>query len=83
METRKEFMTAKEVAEYIGFSISWVRQAVSKGTITCYKPNQKTLFFKKTDIDNYIFRNKVSAKKEIASKIAARSYFRETSGVVK
>lgn len=75
MKNQNEIMTAQGVANYTGFSLSWVRKAVSNGTLTFYKPNLKTIFFKRSDIEAYIFSNRIPARGELAAKIASDSYF--------
>jgi len=72
MIPNNEILSAKEVAELTGFSISWVRKAVKHRTIPFYKPNSKVLFFRKSEIVNYILSNRFESKEEQETKVATK-----------
>lgn len=77
MRTPEKILTAKEVAEMTGFTISWVRKVVREKLITYYKPNRNTLFFKRSDVLEYLLSNKYPSKSMLDVKDTARSYFSE------
>jgi excisionase family DNA binding protein len=52
-------------AEYLGISKSHLYQLTSKGKIGHYKPAGKKLYFDKTDLDEYLRRNRVKPQWEI------------------
>ncbi len=51
-------LTVKEAAAYLKVSIHTVHRWTSKGTIPFYKPNGRVLWFKKEDLDAWVFRNR-------------------------
>lgn len=79
MNSTKKILTSKEVIELTGYSESWLRKAVQKNVISYYKPNSKTIFFKRSDIEAYMLSNYHPAKEELSAKDKARTYF--TKGV--
>jgi excisionase family DNA binding protein len=52
-------------AEYLGISRSHLYQLTSKGLIGHYKPAGKKLYFDKSDLDEYLRRNRVKPQWEI------------------
>jgi len=60
----KEFLTVKELADYLGTSKSWVYSAVQRRLIPFMKPTKKMLFFKKQDVDEFIGRNRIPSREE-------------------
>lgn len=48
------WMSYKEVADYLGVSVSTVRKWVSQGKLRAYKVSHKTVRFKKEDIDAFV-----------------------------
>jgi excisionase family DNA binding protein len=52
-------------AEYLGISRSHLYQLTSKGKIGHYKPAGKKIYFDKTDLDEYLRRNRVKPQWEI------------------
>lgn len=61
----KIIYSIEEVAEYIGVSKGYVYKMTSRGLIPYYKPNGKTLYFKKEEIDDWLLRNRQSTNAEI------------------
>jgi len=54
-----------EAAEYLSISRSHLYQLTSKGLIGHYKPAGKKLYFDKSDLDEYLRRNRVKPQWEI------------------
>ena len=51
----KEIMTVKDFAEYTGYSVGYVYQLTHRKKVTFSKPFNGKLFFKKNDVENFIF----------------------------
>lgn len=75
MNTQKEIINSREVVELTGFSMSWLRKAVKNNLISYYKPNARTTFFKRSDIEAYMLSNHYPAKSTMNAKESAKSYF--------
>jgi excisionase family DNA binding protein len=57
-------------AEYLSISQSHLYQLTSKGKIGHFKPAGKKLYFDKTDLDEYLRRNRVRPQWEIEQEAA-------------
>ena len=62
--TQKELMTIDEASIYLGFKVSYLYRLTSGNKIPFYKPGHK-VFFKKTDLDEWVFKHRESTKEEI------------------
>jgi hypothetical protein len=69
----KNILTLEEVAEYTHLSKSYVYKLTSKGDIPYYKPNGKQLYFKRTEIDEWLLTNRNRTNQEIEREIATKS----------
>ena len=69
----KNILTLEEVAEYTHISKSYVYKLTSKGDIPYYKPNGKQLYFKRTEIDEWLLTNRNKTNQEIEREIATKS----------
>lgn len=69
----KDIFNIEELAEYIGMSISYIYKIHCKNEIPSYKPNGKTLFFKRTEIDLWLLRNRQSTNEEIEAEAISYS----------
>jgi excisionase family DNA binding protein len=69
----KEILTIKEAAAYIGVSVGGMHQYIYNDKIPCYKPTglKGTVYFKKSELDNFMLRNKKYADYEISAKAEA------------
>lgn len=56
----KQLMTIDEVANYTGWSKSHVYKLTSQRLIPHYKPLNKSIFFKRSEIDKWIFQHPVA-----------------------
>jgi excisionase family DNA binding protein len=61
----KEFLTVQEAAEYLNLSSSLIYKLTSKHDLPVYKPNGKTIFLRRDDLNRWIARNKVASQEEI------------------
>lgn len=60
-----DILNTKDLAEMLSVSISWVRKAVATRTIPFYKPNKKTLYFRRSEVEDWVFRNRISTMDEM------------------
>jgi excisionase family DNA binding protein len=69
----KEILTIKEAAAYIGVSVGGMHQYIYNGKMPCYKPTgpKGNVYFKKSDLDGFMLRNKKLADYEVAEKADA------------
>lgn len=61
-------MTAKEAADYLGFTISSLYVKCSKKLIPHYKPSGGRLYFLREDLDRWIASGRVATDAEILAK---------------
>ena len=55
---QKTVLSFSEAAEYTGFSRSYLYKLTSAGIIPHYKPTGKMLYFKKSEIDEWLLSPK-------------------------
>jgi len=58
-------LSVKSLMIITGWSKGYIYKLTSKGVLPFYKPNNKTIFFKKDEIENWLCRNKVKSSEEI------------------
>jgi len=63
--SQKTVLNFDEVAAYTGLSKSHLYKLTSTGGIPCYKPTGKKIYFDKTEIDEWLLRNKKLSHDEI------------------
>ncbi len=56
----KDILNFEEALSYLKVSKSFLYKMTSKGEITHYKPNGKLIYFKRSDLDDWMLRNEVS-----------------------
>ena len=61
----KEYLSIPEAADYLNLSVSLIYKLTSKHEIPVYKPNGKTIFIRREDLNQWIARNKVLSQQEI------------------
>lgn len=55
--TSKDVLTLKEAVKYTGYTQSYIYRLVSKGKIPFSKPNGKSLFFKRKELERWLQTN--------------------------
>lgn len=65
MSNERTFMTAKEAAEYLGFSVNSLYNKCYRKQIPHYKPSAGKLYFKKEELDEWIQSGRVATDAEI------------------
>jgi len=62
---QKDILTFNEAVAYTGLSTSLFYKATSARSISFSKPNGRKLFFKRSDIDTWLMKNRTKTKEEI------------------
>ena len=58
-------LTVPEAAIYLGISKSYLYQIIFYKKIPYFKPAGGKIYFKKSDLDSYLFRNRIASDREI------------------
>lgn len=61
-------LSFKEACQYLDVSKSFLYKCTCKGLIAHFKPNGKKIYFKKSDLDKWIYRNRKSSDAELDQK---------------
>jgi excisionase family DNA binding protein len=67
----KEALTVEEASEYTGLSSGTLYVLAHDRRIPSYKPLGKKIYFKRAELDGFMFRNKRSADYEISEQADA------------
>lgn len=65
----KEFLTLEAAAEYLSLSKSAIYKLTSKKEIPFYNPGGKKLFFKRTELNEWINSSKVKSAFEVEQEL--------------
>jgi excisionase family DNA binding protein len=65
----KEVLTLEEAAEYLQLSKSCLYKMTSNKEISHYVPGGKKIYFRRTELDNWVFNNKVTPISEFDNDI--------------
>ena len=71
--SQKSVFNLDELVEYTGLSHSFIYKLTSKGDIPFYRPNGKHLYFNKSEIDNWLLRNRSKTNEEITIEVATKN----------
>jgi excisionase family DNA binding protein len=74
---KKEILNFAEVCDYLNVSGSHLYKLTSKREIPCYQPNGKKLYFKRSELDEWLLRNRKFATEDI--EVAATNYVLQNS----
>jgi len=66
--SNKEALDFNETAQYINQSRSYLYKLTSQGLIPHYKPNGKKLYFKRSELNEWVLKNKVYSSDELEQK---------------
>lgn len=66
----KEVLNLQEACQYLELSQSHLYKLTSAGTIPHYKPNGKKLYFKRSELDAWLLRNRSATQDEIEQQAA-------------
>lgn len=65
----KEILSFREALVYLDVSESFLYKLTSKRAIEFTKPNGGKLYFKKSDLDNWMMQNESTTKKELEQEV--------------
>ena len=63
---KDDLLNLSQACTYTGFSKSFLYKLTAANEVTFYKPNNKTIFLKRMDLDNFLLRRKIKSNNEIA-----------------
>jgi len=66
---RKEILTLEEVTWYLGLSKSSIYKLTSRREIPFYSPGGKKLYFRKSEIENWVYKSKVTPIDEVENEV--------------
>ncbi len=55
---QKEILSFKEAVAYLDVSKSYLYKLTSTNKISFYKPNNKLIYFRRVDLDNWMLQNR-------------------------
>jgi excisionase family DNA binding protein len=66
---QKEFLTVEETTVYLQLSKSCLFKMTSNKEIPFYKPGGKKLYFRKPELDEWVFKNRIPSNYELESEV--------------
>lgn len=66
---KKDVLNLLEASLYLDLSQSHLYKLTSTGAIPCYKPNGKKVYFNRTELDNWLLRNRQNTTAEIDEEV--------------
>ncbi len=73
----KEVFNIEELVLYTGFSKNYVYKLTSTNLIPYYSPNGKKIFFKKSEIDEWLLSNRNSTYNELEAEALSYAKIRK------
>lgn len=64
----KEYLTVKETAIYLGISKHSLYKLTQRRVFPIYKPNNKLIYIRREDIDDWISQSRRKSSKEVLKK---------------
>lgn len=61
-------MRIQDVIEFTGYSRSYLYKLIRQGKISAYKPNNGRMYFKKEELETFLYRTKKYANYELEAK---------------
>ncbi len=65
MLAQKEVLDIDELALYVGLSKTYIYKLTHSNKIPFYKPGGKKIYFKRSEVDNWLLSNRVSTDEEL------------------
>lgn len=63
--TQKPIMSVEDLSAYLDLSPAYIRKMTHNHEIPHYKPNGKKLYFRKDEIDEWVFSSRVMTAEEL------------------
>lgn len=61
----KEILTTEEASIYLGVEVTTLRDYASRKLIAYYKPNRKLIYFRRSDLDDWITSVRLEAQRDL------------------
>lgn len=55
---KKDVLSLKEASEYLSITEGYMYKHTMNNSIKCFRPNGKKIYFKRSDLDNWMLTNK-------------------------
>ncbi len=68
LKLSKDVWTYDDLASFTGYSKSYLQTLVSQGELPYYKPTRKKVFFKRSEIEDWLLQNRVCSNQELEEK---------------
>lgn len=68
VDSNKEILNVEDLINYTGYKRSYIYKLVFNNILPYSKPNGKTLFFQKSEIDAWLLQNKSQSISQIEDK---------------
>lgn len=68
-------LSFRKACEYLGVSKSQLYKLTHKKKISYYKPNGKMIYFKESDLHEWLSKNKIKTNVEIENEVINKNYF--------
>lgn len=65
LSLQKTVLSLEEAARFTGISKSYLYKLTCSGGIPCYKPNGKRLYFKRSELEDWLLSNRKATTEEI------------------
>lgn len=65
----ESILNIKQAQEYMGISKSFLYKLTSASRIKFYKPSGKLIYFKKSDLDNWMLQNENSSVEDLEKEV--------------
>lgn len=69
----KDILSFQEAIQYLDLSESSLYKLTSDSKITFFKPNGGKLYFKKTDLDNWMLQNENKSVEELGNELLTKN----------
>ena len=66
---QKDVLNFNETCDYLELSHSHLYKLTSTGAISHYKPNGKKIYFKRSELDEWVLRNRAATTEEIETQV--------------
>lgn len=66
---QKEVLNFNEACDYLELSQSHLYKLTSSGNVPHYKPNGKKIYFKRSELDEWVLRHRTATSDEIESQV--------------
>jgi len=75
---QKEMLNLQETSKYLDISQSHLYKLTSMREIPHFCPNGKKLYFKRSELDQWLQRNKKNSREELASQASSYNFKKRT-----